>query len=270
MVRTAVRRCLGDHYWGELQRLLETGQVSARSTPELLPTLMAQSQLELLQMCLVHVHDVPEKELISLVRFLLNHDWGTAARSASSGKRSKEPKRKAQGEGAAAGSPASLAEPLEQMLCLVVARPRNDAALLRSLRSLPIVNAVVLLQFFHTRLQNLSREDDQPQSEREKPKKTRGGSARAELSAPQARGGAGGSSPSFAQVLDWTMLLLDAHFAGLLVIPSCHALLSELSRSVADHSDLAQLLAPLKGILAHFRECCRTSRLICCVICCPH
>ena len=66
------------------------------------------------------------------------------------------------------------------------------------------------------------------------------------------------------------MLLLDAHFAGLLVIPSCHALLSELSRSVADHSDLAQLLAPLKGILAHFRECCRTSRLICCVIRCPH
>jgi hypothetical protein len=126
-------------------------------------------------------------------------------------------------------------KPLEEMLWLVVSRPRNDALLLRSLRSLPIVNVVVLLQFFHTCLHQEGEG----------------------LSAGDARDGAAGRDggpPSLAQVLDWTMLLLDAHFASLLVIPSCHSLLRELSRSVGDHSKVAGLLTPLKGVLAHFQK----------------
>lgn len=244
VVRTAVQRCLRDQYWTDLDRLLRTGQVSARSTPELLPTLMAQSQISLLQVCLTQVHDMPEPELIQLVRFLLDRDWEKSPSngSASKSRRGRDKTRKsAKGEdeaeqsASAASASTSLAKPLEEMLWLVVSRPRNDALLLRSLRSLPIVNVVVLLHFFHACLhqegEGLSAGD-----------------------ALDETAGRGGGPPSLAQVLDWTMLLLDAHFASLLVIPSCHSLLRELSRSVGDHSKVAGLLTPLKGVLAHFQK----------------
>jgi|EP01046_Picozoa_sp_COSAG06_P044762 hypothetical protein len=276
VVRTAVQRCLRDHYWPDLERLLKTGQVSARSTPELLPTLMAQSQISLLQVCLTQVHDMPEPELIQLVRFLLDRDWGTGQEDSTGAtqrsKRGKDKKkRKAAGDEDEQTTTSSLTEatvlakPLEEMLSLVVSRPRNDVALLRSLRSLPIVNVVVLLQFFHSCLQqenpNLSQEAaSQAEGQGAKqPKSKRPKRAAADTGSSEGKGAASAAVerdglPSFAQVLDWTMLLLDAHFASLLVIPSCHELLRDLSRSVGDHSKLAGLLTPLKGVLAHFQK----------------
>ena len=263
VVRTAVQRCLQDHYWTDLERLLRTGQVSARSIPELLPTLMAQSQIPLLQICLTQVHDMPEPELIQLVRFLLDRDWEHSpsnSTTTSKSKRGKDKKRnssKGEDEQSSSAAAASLplAKPLEEMLSLVVSRPRNDVLLLRSIRSLPIVNVVVLLQFFHTCLhqegEGLSagggREAQAQGAGSDRPKRDRD----ADGAVASDRDG---GPPSLAQVLDWMMLLLDAHFASLLVIPSCHSLLRDLSRSVGDHSKVAGLLTPLKGVLAHFQK----------------
>ena len=141
-----------------------------------------------------------------------------------------------------------LAPELKKMLGLIISRPRHDATLLRALRALATDHVTSLLQFLLGIMERWGFEGAQEREIKGADEET-GASTAAAVQGQRAQ-----HTPSLAQVLDWTMLLLDAHLARLVVIPSCHGLLRRWVVVVERHEQLALLLAPLKGVLAQLSK----------------
>jgi len=58
--------------------------------------------------------------------------------------------------------------------------------------------------------------------------------------------------PTFAQVLDWSSVVLDAHFAQLVLSKEIHPLLRELQVLVAHEVDACDKMETLPGRLSQF------------------
>lgn len=214
IVRSAVQRCLADNYWHPLARIVRSGQVSARAVPEMVPTLMSQAQLNLLDLVLIHVHDIAESTMVQLVSYFLAPDDATMVAFSTVDKD---------------GGSDSKRFSTDYFLCLILSRPRNDALLLRAMRTLPVAQAMALLEFCQRWLEEYFKNTSVALKKTSK-------------------------APSYAQVLDWIMLLLDAHFTSLLVIPTCRTMVQELAALIAEHRFLAEKLTPLKGVLNHYQK----------------
>ena len=50
------------------------------------------------------------------------------------------------------------------------------------------------------------------------------------------------------------MLLIDAHFASLVMLPAGRLLITELAGHIEEHKQLAEKVTPLKGTLEHFKK----------------
>ena len=294
----AVERCLRDGFWKELDGLLHSGQVSACTIPSLLSTLMEKKKMELLQSALIHVHDIPEANIAELLKYILSTEDGAAAGASAKAPAKKASGTGGSDESSESSSSSDdgdddddddsvdddedssseddddedeeeqgdeegstqLSPQLHQMLCLIVSRPRHDAALQRALRGLRTDHVTTLLQLLLTLLEH---------SETDASQGRQGGTAKpvksSSLPPSKVGGGSGGGSvtdpilqsrfaPKMTQILDWAMLLLDVHFARLIVIPSCHALLRRWMAFVEAHERLAVAVTPLKGVLASIEK----------------
>ena len=75
---------------------------------------------------------------------------------------------------------------------------------------------------------------------------------------------AGRRVPSFSQVLDWSNLLLDANFTGILVRRSerVHTLLRALQHFSKSHLGLCEKLSSVKGLLATMQSYATSNKTI--------
>ena len=56
------------------------------------------------------------------------------------------------------------------------------------------------------------------------------------------------------------MLLIDAHFASLVVLPAGRLLITALAGHIEEHKQLAEKVTPLKGVLVHYQKHAKKAR----------
>ncbi|XP_028395317.1 nucleolar protein 11-like isoform X2 [Dendronephthya gigantea] len=197
--------------------LLKTHVLPQRCISTFFSLVLENNDIHLLQDCFQHLNGIPELTLVECLKFLL---------------RCKEdilPAYEDDGNWTQINSPCSLSR--AKYISLVLAHPINDAFLQNSLRKLQFEETLLFMKFllhlmkcWSTTVQNLLHLE----------------SCNHKL--------------SYAQVLDWAALTLNAHFTELILIPEAQTLLVNLHKVVAEQITTYNLLGELDGYLNHFKE----------------
>jgi hypothetical protein len=239
-VHTIAEKCVRTpelKLWESLKYVILTGQISAQQTPDMVPCLIQHEQTDLLEVCLRHVADLPERSLVQVLRYFIRQvdcgkievGEGSKAKAAAKGKKQKG---KAKGKGkedeeeedddsaaasasvsvvgngrrdvaalAAVSSSNTNSSALDRLLSLIVSAPRTDGFLRAALRSLNMEEVKMLLVYLKRQLYIYKHQlcDSNSNSH-----SNSGGQGRT-------------SRPSVLQVLDWVGLLSDAHLAQIIM-----------------------------------------------------
>merc|ERR1712183_129542 len=60
--------------------------------------------------------------------------------------------------------------------------------------------------------------------------------------------------PTFGQALDWLVMMIDGHFATLILLPECHSLVADLDDVIEMHIQVCEGADQLRALLAHFKR----------------
>lgn len=270
-VSALVARCLEDcdlGLWSPLRRLLRTRRVSASANPELLPVLIREGQIELLEECLRCVSDISEADLVGILRFVTCRANVDDLRDFVRGKF----RRSHEQPHAPTSDDTICAAAVEHFVALLVRAPRNDVFMQRALRKLSAPEVVVLLTVLNRLLHKYAEHFlDVPSiarggaggAEKQKSKRGRSKSSSGEGDAEAGTGmevlwhGATPKTkvPALGQVIDWARMLIDAHFSQLVLLAKGDAQLRdrvmELQTLVAEEVGLCEAVSGLRGQLAH-------------------
>eukprot|EP00696_Hemimastix_kukwesjijk_P001383 gnl/Hemi2/11754_TR4034_c0_g1_i1.p1 gnl/Hemi2/11754_TR4034_c0_g1~~gnl/Hemi2/11754_TR4034_c0_g1_i1.p1 ORF type:complete len:739 (+),score=187.30 gnl/Hemi2/11754_TR4034_c0_g1_i1:83-2299(+) len=211
-VAGVVERCLASHFWDSLVEVVRSNLVSAHTSPSLFAVATQHNQLELLEAVLMHVHDIPEEELVGLINYFIGLKDSQALKDYI-GNRQVAP---------------AVDLPLDFFLMLIVSAPRNDVFLLSFLKRLSLSEVIILLRFL---VKWWSKHESLPP---------------ASLKIPDVR------TPSFTQVLGWISLVTDSHFAELVLVDDCQQLVKTMQRLGRSQVKLLANLLELKAYLGHF------------------
>ncbi|KAL1499543.1 hypothetical protein AB1Y20_011745 [Prymnesium parvum] len=215
-------RCVGEGskaWLPPLGPLLASGVAAAAACPALLPALVDAKARRLLVLLVRGASDLSEEHTLLVLRLALQQR--AAAPPPAKPKPALVPFAEAKEKGGKEGGEGAEEEEggWEALLDEILAAPRNDVFLLPALRSLPLSETVELLRRLTALLSQHAAAWD-------------------------------GEGPSLPHVVGWINVLLDAHFAALLMSPPAHALLRSLNHQVRRHVKVCSTLKNLKGHLA--------------------
>eukprot|EP00742_Colponemidia_sp_Colp-10_P005370 GILJ01005738.1.p1 GENE.GILJ01005738.1~~GILJ01005738.1.p1 ORF type:complete len:779 (+),score=141.39 GILJ01005738.1:83-2338(+) len=225
----AMDESLEKGYWGAVSTLLLTDCVSSQSNAQLIPILIENRQLSLLEMVLTHVHDIDESNLVKLLRFFLSGMETSLAEEHIKGKaKEREADPMTIGGIQLEGDTAN-----EAFLYLVLSAPRNDVFLHTALSSLTLQETKVLLSYLRKWIIRFSKKHDKQIKLQNKNRHKQ-------------------RLPSFAQIIDWVSIVMDSHFTELILVPDFKPLLLDIQRLIAYQIRYCESIEGLKGCMSHF------------------
>ena len=200
-----------------LAHLIQSHAVSATLEDNLIPALIERQNFRLLDCCLMCVHDIPESQLLHI----LQHGLSGAADD--------ELAKYAAAREAETGLPAALEGDAarDAFLYLVLSAPRNDVFMDAYLRNLDYKQSLFLLRLLHSLL------------------KKHLASLDTSLRAATCQ-----RIPSLAQTIDWLCMVLDAHFARIVLSPTAHEVFADLRKLTHEHLDVCTAVESLQGQLS--------------------
>jgi len=267
-VAVAVAAALRTKAWDVIRALVMRGVLSATATPALIPTLIDNAQWGLLASVLVHVSDLTEEQLFALLELLVEahvgqSEQGQAFRASiealfdaiEAGTLLVEDIGLIPEVDAAHAAAVSRAWPagganirhlrmgsdsaVDTMISLVFGYSHSGAFLRPHLRRLEVPALTVLLKSglkWMSRYMRRSFDD-----------------LRA-LRSPLL------PIPRFSAILDWMRMLLDTHFADMVLDDECWSSVGELTKLVSSQLVLCDELQSIDGILAQLSS--KSSRLV--------
>jgi len=194
--------------------MISTKMVSASET-KILRKLIDKKQLNLIEKSLIHIVDIPEPDLVRLIKYFISEVQESDIQDFLDKKQTKNlifdgdsPKR--------------------FFLYLITSAPRNDIFLQGSLKALKAEEVLTLLQFLTEMLQRYSLHHEV--------------NLKAVINT---------RIPTYAQVLDWVSVVLDSHFTQLVLAKESHAMLKELQTLIAHEVDICDKIESLPGRISH-------------------
>lgn len=213
------------HGWVPLRMLVQTGRLSARAIPNLLSTLMKYRQYQLLEDCVRHVQDIPERLIVRLTCFILNKAETHDAELIAFTKTKMNMKRhQAEGKKQLSG--------MERFLCLMVAHPVNHVFLHHAMpREMSLGQALAMLTFLHKVYVHYGQDFHIVQKQ------------------------FGIKMPSLDQLLEWMGLILDIFYNDFVLHSAGDAqimkILSGLATLVEEHISTCSHMAQVQGEIGH-------------------
>ena len=208
--------------WAPLCQLLGTRKVSASACPGLVPFVMAQQNLEVLELCLRKVTDIPETMLVAVLRFVFAHaNKGHMSEFVSAKHRSAKQKAWRGDEAVCAG--------VEHFVFMVMRTRINDVLMQAALKQLTTSEAALLIAVLkrvlhaywihyldvHTPRRRGDAKGDEVADGEAVDDLT---AALLHVETGSFRGATPASKvPSLAQTLEWTHLVVDAQFTSFAV-----------------------------------------------------
>eukprot|EP01006_Ploeotia_vitrea_P048428 TRINITY_DN67234_c6_g14_i1.p1 TRINITY_DN67234_c6_g14~~TRINITY_DN67234_c6_g14_i1.p1 ORF type:complete len:867 (-),score=416.40 TRINITY_DN67234_c6_g14_i1:50-2614(-) len=216
-LESVAKRCVASEFWSALDTLVNTNRLSAQSMPELIVRLIECQQTDVIKNVLVHVHDVSEDELVLILQYALDAICDNTVEDEDDSKNDKN-------------KVSSLDHDAESIIHLVLSAPRSDVFLHESLKALTEQQSVVMLRYLHKWLQRYW----------------------AHTESFIGRSFRHMRLPSFSQVLEWAMMVVDAHFTRFVLLPECEQIIRDMRHIVCvDHLQLCQGMEGLRGALKH-------------------
>jgi len=254
LISNVTRHCLtSDNLWDVLGWIIRSHSLSSKQCPHLLSHLIKHEQLELLESCLINVHDLEEIELLRVLRYALNHltpfyekQWAVFAevrrlrgqkRKRKHGKWKNTKKRKAYGDSDSDSDYSDInvdvdyenifselpenkdpkVQAAQNIMDVAISGGRNDPFLQQVLMTLNDDKLLTFLHYLHRWLHRFWVAGSSRKFQSSNSSISTSSSLSTSTSStdvPSVR-----RQPSLAQVVDWASLLLDAHFPSLLAFP---------------------------------------------------
>ncbi|KJE98207.1 hypothetical protein CAOG_008205 [Capsaspora owczarzaki ATCC 30864] len=187
------------------------------ATPNKQASIPPLQALRLLELVLLHVHDLSETALVSLLRFFLEEADESVLLAYAAEKVDRKGLQFA----------ASVKHVIDLFLFLIISAPRNDIYMQQELRSLGHNLVVILLKFLNRWIGRYGKH----------------GEARLHSKTLAPR------TPTFAQLLDWVALILDSHFTRVVFAQDTHNLVADLAATIQQHTQLCERMQDMKGHL---------------------
>eukprot|EP01137_Pigoraptor_chileana_P010745 Opistho-2@60714 len=207
----------------ELRQLLGSGCVSARDLPTLIPRLLELGELGLFGTALSRVHDVPDQTLVECIRHFVHADPDVLSAKIAEIEADRQRRKK----NLTRMTVKETDPPMDPFLCAIVSAPRNDVFLQDALRELTMDETLALLQFLFR------------WAERYATKRTHKLKRRVFI-----------RIPTFAEILDWCSVVLDARFVDFVLVGGAHPAMSSLAELVSGQRALCEGMQGLKGQLS--------------------
>ncbi|KAE8577380.1 hypothetical protein XENTR_v10004558 [Xenopus tropicalis] len=270
ITQSLVRRCMADPKFypqSSLVQLVQTNTLSYSLCPELLPLCLGKRDVRLLQLCLHSFPDVPEAILCSCLKAFLSvsEQWMNAAQidshSAAAyidvGDQTKEPKRTEQPEGPRvvqngfSPNAQQQEESSDELIEESLPQTGQRATCPMSIRRAVLVNSVLMSpyseSFLLPHLKDLSGEQVMFLLRYLQYLHLKCiGNVTGNLP--------GKHVPTVSQVVDWMSLLLDAHFATVVMLSDAKALLNKIQKIVKSQLKFYSELNKIEGCLAELKE----------------
>lgn len=196
--------------------LLKANTLPQSCLSQFLDFVLQNNDLKLLQECFRTLNGIPETSVVECLKYILRAaDDGFVSCGRAE-------------EWLQTGFPCSLSK--AKCLCLILSYPINDVFMQACLRKLQFEDTLLFVKFLlHIiRCWSLSLRDLlKPEESKHK--------------------------FSYAQILDWAALLLNAHFTQLIILPEAQTLLVDLHQVVAQQVNAYEDLEKLEGYLSHFK-----------------
>ncbi|KAF9972307.1 hypothetical protein BGZ73_004584 [Actinomortierella ambigua] len=214
-------------FWPEaVVRYLVDKQLVGNANPGAGPAglaleLMEREQWALLELALTRLYDIPEMDMVTLLKQVLGLN---KARQASSDEEMEDGRQKA---------PTS-----EHFLALVLGAPKNEIFMQQALKKLSAEELATLLEILKRWLQEWEE---------------RGGLGHGGLRADKKQ--LTGGIPGYSQIIDFTTVLMDVHFPSLILSPHLHETIRYIHRAVQTEVTISQQMEQvLRGPLGLFER----------------
>jgi len=252
LISNVTRHCLtSDSLWDVLGWIIRSHSLSSKQCPHLISHLIKHEQLELLESCLINVHDLEEIELLRVLRYALNHltplyhkQWSVFSevhrlrgqkRKRNSVKRKNPKKRKAPGDNSDSENDSSemdtdvdyenifselpehkdsKVQAAQNIMDVAISGGRNDPFLQQVLMTLNDDKLLTFLHYLHRWLHRFWVTGSNRKFQPSNSSISSSSTSSTSTDVPTTR-----RQPTLAQVVDWASLLLDAQFPSLLAFP---------------------------------------------------
>eukprot|EP01135_Chromosphaera_perkinsii_P010192 Nk52_evm58s2039 gene=Nk52_evmTU58s2039 len=243
-IRTVVKRIMSEQPGfarDALKIVLKSHSFSAVSSPGVLESLMDQNDFEMIHLFVNHVHDIPEKSLVSCISYFLK------IYQQKDGKTMKlmEECRESIRTNANVSLTEDICGTLDPFFSSLLAVPRNDVFLVTQLaRDLNISSLITFLEYL---LIWVKRYADFGYKHIKK----------------NFRVVENEKVLQFDHVLDWVALLLDAHYSTVVLVGGveAHSLLAEMADTIVSHCRLCAKAEDLKGNIDYIVNSFKNSSL---------
>ncbi|XP_046856490.1 nucleolar protein 11-like [Xenia sp. Carnegie-2017] len=198
--------------------ILNTAVLPSRYFSQFLSLVMEKNDMLLFRNCLCTLKGIPESCLVECLKFILRYDdvmFSSPAFVPDVWVETSPP------------CPLSKAK----MISLVLSHPINDAFLQSSLRKLNFDDVMILLQFLLHIMKCWSPLLNDVLCFQESLHK-----------------------PTYSKILDWSALILNAHFTQMILVPDSQTLLINFHKIVGEQIISLEHLEQLDGYLTHFKD----------------
>ena len=199
-------------FWEPVQTFVKSHYVYSRLLPQLIPLVIKQNQTEVLCDCLLYIHDISEVQLISVIKFVLEHHrTDDNAFVSESGKKATVEQRK------------------EILLNLCIRRAVNSEFLRPAMSLLKEMEVALLLGFLKDKINGETSLQVDPEQE--------------------TVFGVKHKVPKPDVVLEWVMALLDSQLSTILFSETCSSVLLDLSLMIREQVAVSKELNTIAGEL---------------------
>ncbi|OWZ09833.1 hypothetical protein PHMEG_00017399 [Phytophthora megakarya] len=260
LLQTVTRRCLDSTdlgLWAPLETMLLTDRLSARAESTLLPILMKHNQFALLECAIVHLIDIDERSIVSLLKYFIRKSNNSAFTHFVSKQVKAQNKKAATVDGIAS---------CERYAVALLRLPTNGVFLHRAIRELELEEVLLVLAICKKLvLVHTSGDDAEDEETAKSPKKSKKTKKSEDSSlAVMKEERRFTPLPSASHCCAWICALLDAHLSALVQRASQNA---EVARTLHQLDDLVQLqlrasahYESVHGVLSNFLSGVRLPR----------
>ncbi|TDH69284.1 hypothetical protein CCR75_007883 [Bremia lactucae] len=231
LLQIVTRRCLDSTdlgLWKPLEAMLRTNQLSARSEPMLLPTLMKHNQFALLECAIMHLVDIDERSIVHLLKYFIRKCSNSALKKYVTKQLKEKKKNSSKVDGRVA---------CERFVVALLGLPTNSVFLHRAIQDLELDEVLLLLAFCQKLLVVQTSDDYVIGSEEVTKSVTNKKSTDNSLPMPK-ESGYFAPLPSASTCCAWICALLDAHLSTLVLRASQSA---NIARTLRQLDQLVQL-----------------------------
>ncbi|KAI9908747.1 hypothetical protein PsorP6_016252 [Peronosclerospora sorghi] len=240
LCKAVIRRCLESSdlgLWAPLEKMIRTKRVSARAEPTLLPLLMQQNQVALLECAIAHLMDIDELSIVRLLKYFVRQSTNSVLLKFVTQQVTTTTSETSRVDAAIAA--------LDRYTRSLLSLPVNRIFLHRAVRELALEEVLLVLAMCKKLLLvHLTGDND-------------AANAKDDEALPNGKNASKKASvPSASQCCTWISVLLDAHVAALVHRASQHA---PVARALHELDTLVQMVLrthvlyeSVHGVLSNF------------------